>query len=193
MVAAPLRLCFFQHLLDLSFGAAVGHAGPVGGVAEDRADLFVGELAEDPEGEHLLVRFFQPVEALVDGKSGVFVDEQFIQVRLRGSGGRERLVQRDGLFRLAAVGVITVPRYGKEPGADVLSAIKVLQTVQGLEKRLLRQFFGQRFRVGEPLQKQEHIPEIEPVKCIHVHGLGPRIEAQLLLGAVDDGAIEAVG
>lgn len=39
MVAAPLRLCFFQHLLDLSFGAAVGHAGPVGGVAEDRADL----------------------------------------------------------------------------------------------------------------------------------------------------------
>lgn len=53
MAAAPLRLCFFQHLLDLSFGAAVGHAGPVGGVAEDRADLFVGEFAEDPEGEHL--------------------------------------------------------------------------------------------------------------------------------------------
>ena len=98
MVAAPLRLCFFQHLLDLSFGAAVGHAGPVGGVAEDRTDLFVGKLAEDPEGEHLLVRLFQPVEALVDGKSGVFVDEQFVQVRLQGSGGRERLVQRDGLW-----------------------------------------------------------------------------------------------
>ena len=27
MVAAPLRLCFLQHLLDFSFGAAVGHAG----------------------------------------------------------------------------------------------------------------------------------------------------------------------
>ena len=88
MVAAPLRLCFFQHLLDFSFGAAVGHAGPVGSVAEDRTDLLVGEFAEDPEGEHLLVRFFQPVEALVDGKGGVFVDEQFVQVRLRGSGGR---------------------------------------------------------------------------------------------------------
>ena len=77
MAAAPFRLCFLQHLLDLSFGAAVGHAGPVGGMAEDRTDLLVGKLAEDSEGEHLLVRLFQPVEALVDGKSGVFVDEQF--------------------------------------------------------------------------------------------------------------------
>ena len=78
MAAAPLRLCFLQHLLDLLFGAAVGHAGPVGGVAEDRADLFVGELTEDPEREDFLVRLFQPVEALVDSESGVLVDEQLV-------------------------------------------------------------------------------------------------------------------
>ena len=38
-----------------------------------------GGNTADP-ADHLLVRFFQPVEALVDGKGGVFVDEQFVQV-----------------------------------------------------------------------------------------------------------------
>ena len=35
------------------------------------------------------------------------------------------------------------------------------------------QFFGQRLVVGQALQEQKHIPEVEPVNAVDVHRLSP--------------------
>ena len=118
---------------------------------EDGADFFEREFTEYAETEYLFVWFFQPVKALVNGESGVFIKKQLFDVGWRGKRFRQGLFQRDCPMILTAIGIIAVPRDREQPRADILFAVEALQTVQCLEKGLLRQLLGQRFRMSQPL------------------------------------------
>ena len=54
----------------------------------------------------------------------------------------------------------------------------------GLVEGLLGQLFGQCLRAGQALQKQVHVPEIEPVNGFHVHNQLLKVVPILFLGAV---------
>ena len=82
---------------------------------------------------------------------------------------KELSFQRGGVLCAAAVVVVGVARHRKQPRPHILLAVIVFQAVQCPEKGLLRQFLGQRFAAGKPLQKQADVPEVEPVDGFNVH------------------------
>ena len=121
-VCSFVLLCFgfSQHFLYLLFGAVVGPASPIGCVPEDGADFFEREFTEYAETEYLFVGFFQPVKALVNGESGVFIKKQLFDVGWRGKRFRQGLFQRDCPMILTAIGIIAVPRDREQPRAELL-------------------------------------------------------------------------
>ena len=137
-------------------------------MAKNGSDVLKGQLAEHPQAEHLFIGFFQRVQALVHRKGSILVHQQLGNVR-RVGGLCLCVLQRGGALCLAAVVVIAVAGHREQPRPHILFSVKVLQAVQRLEEGLLGQLFGQCLRAGQALQKQVHVPEIEPVNGFHVH------------------------
>ena len=137
-------------------------------MTKNRPDAVKGQFAKHPQAENLLVRLFQRVQTLVHRKGGVLVHQQLRDVRAVG-GFCFGIFQRGGVLCAAAVVVVGVARHGEQPRPHILPAVIVLKAVQRPEKGLLRQFLGQRFAAGKPLQKQADVPEVEPVDGFNVH------------------------
>jgi len=137
-------------------------------VAKNSPDAVKGQFAKHPQAENLLVRLFQRVQTLVHRKGGILVHQQLRNVRAVG-GFCFGIFQRGGVLCAAAVVVVGVARYRKQPRPHILLAVIVFQAVQCPEKGLLRQLLRQRLAAGKPLQKQADVPEVEPVDGFNVH------------------------
>ena len=108
--------------------------GPVFGLGEDPPDLREGQLAEDPQLEHLPVGLLQRVQRHVDAEGIVLLDGGLLDAPVQAGGLLRQLAE----FALPAFFVVEeVPGDGAQPGDLVGFAPEAVQPGKRPEEGLL--------------------------------------------------------